>query len=400
MPGTFGALDPAQVVAQLALALRVADRRLLQRLLRLLGALQALRELLLRGRRSTQFRCQCGIGLRRFELEIVGLLLAACQHRLQGLFAAALGTGIINRHCQHGEESLRCGFQLPTLQGALGLAQALVDGLCQCFLAGGQIGVAGIELARTLQYRGCLGQLAAPGQDAGLLQQIAQCVLATFQRRQIVRLQYQDALEQGQRAAVTVVQPARCKGVARLRQQCTDAGACAAPGLQLACHGVRIALRHLQFPGQCQRLRAAFEVVGLQFFAGLLQGRGAGTGQPLTGLRTITIQRQHGLVALTRTTAIGGTQPPGRQCAIAFGQQLFNLRLIPEPVGQRLAQQHQQHEHRQRRDQRPAPHPARVTCLQPPPTAFAADAVQRRMFSAMRAMRRLAFHACRVAGAA
>ncbi len=247
--------------------------------------------------------------------------------------------------------------------------------------------MAGIELARTLQYRRCLGQLAAPGQDAGLLQQIAQCVLATFQRRQIVRLQCQDALEQGQRAAVTFVQPARCKGVARLRQQCTDAGACTAPGLQLASHGVRIGLRHLQLPGQCQRLRAALEVVGLQFFAGLLQGRGAGTGQAFAGLRTITIQRQHGLVALARTTAVGRAQPAGGKRAVTFGQQLFDLRLIPEPVGQWLAQQHQQHEHRQRRDQRPAPHPARVACLQPPPTAFTADAVQRRVFSAMRAMR-------------
>ncbi len=151
LPGTFGALDAAQVVAQLALALRVAGRRLLQRLLRLLCALQALRELLLRGRRSAQLLRQRGIGPRRLEPEVVGLRLAACQHRLQRLFTAALGAGIIGRHCQNGEKSLCCGLQLPALQGALGLAQAPLDGLRQCFLAGGQISMAGIELARTLQ---------------------------------------------------------------------------------------------------------------------------------------------------------------------------------------------------------------------------------------------------------
>ncbi|KAG0782441.1 hypothetical protein G6F22_009106 [Rhizopus arrhizus] len=260
--------------------------------------------------------------------------------------------------------------------------------------------MAGIELAGALHDRSRLGQLPSPGLRACLLQQIAQGILAPLQRRQIVRLHCQDALEQRQCTAVAIIKPPRRKGIARLCQQRADAGPRVAARLQLAGNRFGFALRHLQLAGQRQCLYATVEIVVLQPVACLLQCRRSGSGQAFARLRAITVQCQHRLVALACATAIGRAQPARGECAVTLGQQLFDLRLIPEPVGQRLAQQHQQHEHGQRRDQRPAPDPARVACLQPPPAAFAADAVQRRMFSAMRAMRRLAFHACRVAGAA
>ena len=258
----------------------------------------------------------------------------------------------------------------------------------------------GIELTGTTQERSRLGQLPSLCQRACLQQQVAQRIFAPFQRRQVVRLQGQDALEQGQRTAVAVIQASGRERVTRLRQQRTNTGSGATSRLQLAGDRIGVALRHLQLTGQCQGLRAAVQVIRLQAIARLLQRCRAGIGEALARLRAITVQRQRRLVALARTTAVGIAQAPSRQCTIPLGQQLFDLRLIPEPICQRLAQQDQQHEHGQRCEQRPAPDPARMARLQPPPTPLATDTVQRRMFSAMRAMRGLAFHACRVAGAA
>jgi hypothetical protein len=259
--------------------------------------------------------------------------------------------------------------------------------------------MAGIELAGTLQDRGRLGQLSAPGQRARLLQQIAQRILAPFQRRQVVRLQGQDALEQGQRTAVAIIQPAGRERVARLGQQRTNTGAGAAPRLQLAGDRIGFALRHLQLAGQCQCLRAAVQIVALQLVAGLLQRCRGGSCQALARLRAITIQCQHRLVALARTTAIGRTQTTGGQRTIAFGQQLFDLRLIQNQSASGLR-----------------------SSTSSTNTASAATSAQRQTRRAWRACShhqrpsrrtrssagcsapcgrcRLAFHACRVAGAA
>ncbi len=240
------------MIAQLAFTLRVAHCGLLQCLPGLPCTLQALRQLLLCRQRSAQCFRQRGITLRRLELEIVGLDLASRQYRLQHLLAAPLGSGIIRRHRQHGQEPLCGTLQLLSLQCALRLPQALIDRPCQRLLAGGQIGVACVEQSRALQRRSGFSQFPASGQRARVLQQIAQCVLATLQCRQVVRLQCQDALEQRQRTAVAIVQPAGCERVAGLGQQRADTGAGTTPRLQLPGNGVGVALRHLQLAGQRQ----------------------------------------------------------------------------------------------------------------------------------------------------
>ncbi len=252
MACALGAFYPAQVIAQLAFTLRVAHCGLLQCLPGLPCTLQALHQLLSCRLRSAQCFGQHGITLRRLELEIVGLDLASRQHRLQHLLAAPLGSGIVRRHRQHGQEPLCGTFQLLSLKCALCLPQALVDRPCQGLLAGGKIGVACIEQARALQRRSGFSQFPASGQGARVLQQIAQCILAPFQSGQVVRLQCQDALEQRQRTAVAIVQPAGRERIAGLGQQRADTGAGATPRLQLAGHGVGVALRHLQLAGQRQ----------------------------------------------------------------------------------------------------------------------------------------------------
>lgn len=245
------------MVAQLAFALRRTDRGLLQGLLRLARTLQALCQLLPDCLRSAQLRRQSCIALRRIELEVVGGCLAAHDHRLQRLLTPPLGIGIIGRHRKHCQETLGRGVQLLSLQCPLRLPQALVHRARQGFLAGRQIGMTGIELAGTTQDRGRLGQLSAPCQRARLQQQVAQRIFATFQRRQVVRLQGKDALEQGQRTAVAIIQASGRERVARLGQQRTNTGSGTASRLQLAGDRIGFALRHLQLTGQCQCLRAA-----------------------------------------------------------------------------------------------------------------------------------------------
>ncbi len=240
-----------------------------------------------------------------------------------------------------------------------------------------------IELACALQDRCRRGQFTACGLCTRLLQQIAQCILATFQCRQVVRLQCQHALEQRQRAAVAVVQPPRCKGIAGLRKQCTDASTGATTRLQLLGHRICLGARHLQLTCQRQRLRAAVQVARLQPLTRLLQRCRAGAGQALSRLRAVAIKGQHRLVAFTRAAAVGRGQASFAHCAIALGQQLFYLWLIPEPVRQRFAHQYQQHEHGCGSQQCPTPHPSCVARLQPPPAAFTANAIQRRMCGAV-----------------
>ncbi len=121
-----------------------------------------------------------------------------------------------------------------------------------------------IELTCALQDRSRRGQFAARGLCTRLLQQVAQCILATFQRRQVVRLQRQHPLEQRQRTAVAVVQPPRCKGIAGLRKQGADASPGTTTRLQLLGHRVCLGTRHLQLTRQRQRLRAAVQVARLQ----------------------------------------------------------------------------------------------------------------------------------------
>ncbi|MNS41756.1 hypothetical protein D3C72_741170 [compost metagenome] len=240
-----------------------------------------------------------------------------------------------------------------------------------------------VELACTLQDRSRRGQFAARGLGTRLLQQVAQCILAAFQRRQVVRLQRQHTLEQRQRAAVAVVQSPRCKGIAGLCKQGADTGAGATTRLQLLRHRICLGARHLQLTRQRQRLRTALQVARLQPLTRLLQRCRAGAGQSLPRLRAVAIQRQHRLVAFARAAAVGRSQAPVGQRAITLGQQLFDLWLIPEPVGQRLAHQHQQHEHGCSSQQRPTPHPTCMARLQPPPAALAANAIERRMCGAV-----------------
>ncbi len=150
MACALGAFDPAQVIAQLAFTLRVAHCRLLKCLQGLPCALQALRELLLRGRRSAQLSASAAsarAASNRKSSACVWLRAStACNvcSRPRWALASSAATARTARN-----PLLRT--QLPALQGALGLAQAPLDGLRQCFLAGGQISMAGIELARTLQ---------------------------------------------------------------------------------------------------------------------------------------------------------------------------------------------------------------------------------------------------------
>jgi hypothetical protein len=240
---------------------------------------------------------------------------------------APLGIGIIGRHRQHGQETLGRGVQLLSLQCPLRLPQALVHRARQGFLAGRQIGMTGIELAGTTQDRGRLGQLSAPGQRARLQQQVAQRIFAPFQRRQVVRLQGQDALEQGQRTAVAIIQPAGRERVARLGQQRTNTGSGAASRLQLAGDRIGFALRHLQLTGQRQCLRAAVQIVGLQASraccsaaAPVRPGPGAPAGDHHPAPAPPGSARAHHCHRHRSNDRRPAHDP--------FGQQLFDLRLI------------------------------------------------------------------------
>ncbi len=253
------AFDPAQVIAQLRVhaaccslqAAGVPPRPAVR-------AAGVARAAVARPAKRPALR-QRGIGPRRLEPEVVGLRLAACQHRLQRLFTAALGAGIIGRHCQNGEKSFAADSSCPRCARWAWRRRRSTACANASWLAGRSAWPASNWRARCVQC----GPASSPRPASARC--CSRSLSASSRPSSAGRLSgCSDRMRWNrQRAAVTFIQPTRSEGVARLRQQCTDAGIprCAGPAAGAPRRPPRPVVPAV--PGQCQRLRAAVEIVGL-----------------------------------------------------------------------------------------------------------------------------------------
>jgi hypothetical protein len=102
--------------------------------------------------------------------------------------------------------------------------------------------------------------------------------------------------------------------------------------------------RHGQFLRQGQRAVRIGIAPRHDCVAALRECGLADAGQALAGIHAIRIQRQCRLVEFARALSVRRGQSPFGQCAGGVGAQLLGARVRPQPVGQRLPYQQQQHD--------------------------------------------------------
>ena len=187
--------------------------------------------------------------------EAVIARLAPCRFGIGGgePFDALSRARVVARGGLHRAIALRRPGKASPAQVRIGAAQTLVDCARQRGLRRRQIHVAAVVAAYLGDQPAGRFQIATRHHRAGLLEQIAEDVLARLERFDAVGLQRQHTLEQRQRRGRVAVEPTGRLRLPRLFQQRFDAGIGGFTLAQLLGHRGGFRAGYLQFVGQCER---------------------------------------------------------------------------------------------------------------------------------------------------